>query len=222
MLFTTLLFPFIEVGPVTVTSDANTVIDAVNNLTASGGGDCPELGMTGVYQALLHCPPETIIYYFSDADVKDEHREREVMSLAKDKKVKINLILSGECGRRRKRDAQQSDQLSNFIESRRHRTRRNAQSQALYQAIAAQTGGQVLETSKAGVAQVVEVIDSGGSSNSSVALRKVELLNMKETRTQSFSGQVHFVDVDSTLQRLVFVLTAANSPSLDVKTVEGM
>ena len=222
MLFTTLLFPFIEVGPVTVTSDANTVIDAVNNLTASGGGDCPELGMTGVYQALLHCPPETIIYYFSDADVKDEHREREVMSLAKEKKVKINLILSGECGRRRKRDAQQSDQLLNFIESGRHRTRRNAQSQALYQAIAAQTGGQVLETTKDRVAQVVEVIDSGGSSNSSVTLRKVELLNMKETRTQSFSGQVHFVDVDSTLERLVFILTAANAPSIDVKTEEGM
>lgn len=222
MLFTTLLFPFIEVGPVTVTSDANTVIDAVNNLTASGGGDCPELGMTGVYQALLHCPPETIIYYFSDADVKDEHREREVMSLAKEKKVKINLILSGECGRRRKRDAQQSKQLLNFIESRRHRTRRNAQSQALYQAIAAQTGGQVLETTKARVAQVVEVIDSGGSSNSSVTLRKVELLNMKETRTQPFSGQVHFVDVDSTLERLVFILTAANAPSIDVKTEEGM
>ena len=222
LLFTTLLFPFIEVGPVTVTSDANTVIDAVNNLTASGGGDCPELGMTGVYQALLHCPPETIIYYFSDADVKDEHREREIMSLAKEKKVKINLILSGECGRRRKRDAQQSDQLLNFIESSRHRTRRNAQSQALYQAIAAQTGGQVLETTKARVAQVVEVIDSGGSSNSSVTLRKVELLNMKETRTQSFSGQVHFVDVDSTLERLVFILTATNAPSIDVKTEEGM
>ena len=208
-------------GPVTVTSDAKTVIDAVNNLTASGGGDCPELGMTGVYQALLHCPPETIIYYFSDADVKDEHREREIMSLAKEKKVKINLILSGECSRRRKRDAQQSDQLLNFIESGRHRTRRSAQSQALYQAIAAQTGGQVLETTKAGVAQVVEVIDSGGSSNSSGALRKVELLNIKETRTQSFSGQTHFVDIDSTLQSLVFILTAANSPSLDVKTAEG-
>ena len=143
------------------------------------------------------------------------------MSLAKAKKVKINFILSGKCGRRKKRDAQQSDQLLNFKESRRHRTRRNAQRQALYQAIAAQTGGQVLETSKAGVAQVVEVIDSGGSSNSSVALRKVESLNIKETRTQSFSGQTHFVDIDSTLQSLVFILTAANSPSLDVKTAEG-
>ena len=208
-------------GPVTVTSDAKTVIDAVNNLTASGGGDCPELGMTGVYQALLHCPPETIIYYFSDADVKDEYREREVMSLAKEKKVKINFILSGKCSRRKTRDAQQSDQLLNLRESRRHRTRRNVQIQALYQAIAAQTGGQVLETSKAGVAQVVEVIDSGGSSNSSGALRKVELLNIKETRTQSFSSQTHFVDIDSTLQSLVFILTAANSPSLDVKTAEG-
>ena len=98
-----LLFFFIlEVGPVTVTSDAKTVIEAVNNLTASGGGDCPELGMTGLYQALLHCLPETNIYYFSDADVKDKYRENEVISLAKKKKVKIDFILSGQCSRRKK------------------------------------------------------------------------------------------------------------------------
>ena len=86
-------------GPVTVTSDAEVVIEAVNNLTANGEGECPELGMTGLYQALLHCLPESIIYYFSDSDVTEEWRKNEVESLAKEKRVKINFILGGQYSR---------------------------------------------------------------------------------------------------------------------------
>ena len=212
-----LLFFFIlEVGPVTVTSDAKTVIEAVNNLTATGGGDCPELGMTGLYQALLHCLPETNIYYFSDADVKDENRENEVLSLAKKKKVKINLILSGQCSRRKRRDVQQSDSFKEF-----RRVRRSVQGQALYQSVASQTGGQVFHVSRAEVADLVEIIDPGSPVNSSVDLQEVGLLNIEESRAQYFSGQSYFVDIDSTLQSLVLVLTAAGSPSLDIQTVQG-
>ena len=202
-------------GPVTVTSDAKTVIEAVNNLTASGGGDCPELGMTGLYQALLHCLPETNIYYFSDADVKDEYRENEVLSLAKEKKVKINLILSGQCGRRKRRNVQQSE---SFKEVRRIRS---VQGQALYQSVASQTGGQVFHASTAEVANLVEIIDPGSPVNSSVDLQEIGLLNIEESQAQYFSGQSHFLDIDSTLQSLVLVLTAAGSPSLDIQTVEG-
>ena len=86
-----------------MTNDAHQVINAVKKLTASGGGDCPELGMTGLYQALLHCLPESVIYYISGADAKDSQHENEVRSLAKDKKIKISFILTGQCGRRRRR-----------------------------------------------------------------------------------------------------------------------
>ena len=203
-------------GPVTVTSDAQRAIDAVNNLTASGGGDCPELGMTGLYQALLRCLPETIIYYFSDADVKDEFRRNEVMSLAKEKKVKINFILTGSCGKRKKRDTQ-----SSAVPTDNHRIRRSLQFQDLYQALATQTGGQVLATSKSEVAEVVKVIDPVSPTNSSVDLKEVELLNVKVNRTQYFSGETFFVDIDATLESLVLVLTAASSPGLQVQATEG-
>ena len=199
-----------------MTSDAQTAIDAVNNLSITGGGDCPELGMTGLYQALLHCLPETIIYYFSDADVKDEFRRNEVMSLAKEKKVKINFILTGSCGRRKKRDTQWSAVPGDI-----RRKRRNLQSQDLYQALATQTGGQVLATSKSEVAEVVKVIDPGSPTNSSVDLKEVELLNVKESRTQHFSGETFFVDIDATLESLVLVLTAASSPGLQVEATGG-
>ena len=75
-------------GPVTVTNDAKTVVDAVSKLKPTGGGDCPELAMTGLYQALLYSLPESNIYLFTDADAKDEQRRKEVMSLALKKKFR--------------------------------------------------------------------------------------------------------------------------------------
>ena len=190
-----------------MTNDAHQVINPVKKLTASGGGDCPELGMTGLYQALLHCLPESVIYYISGADAKDSQRENEVRSLAKDKKVKISFILTGQCGRRRRRrrrDFSQSGiQDLAVVPKEIHRVRRNAQGQALYQALATETGGQVLETSKAQVADIVKVIDPAGSSNSSVAQQDVGLLNIKETSAQYFSGVVYIVYIDSTLKSLV-------------------
>ena len=200
----------------TVTSDGDVVIEAVNNLIARGGGDCPELGMTGLYQALLHCLPESIIYYFSDADVKDEWRRNEVSSLAKQKRVKINFILSGQCSSRRRRDL---SQIRNK-RSANHRARRTVQGQALYKDLATQTGGQVLETSKAAVADIVKVIDPVGFSNSSADLKEVGLLSVEESRAQHFSD-IFFVDIDSTLESLVLILTAASSPGLQITRVQG-
>ena len=207
-----------EVGPVTVTSDAQTAIDAVNNLSATGGGDCPELGMTGLYQALLHCLPESIIYFFSDADAKDEQRANEVNSLAKEKKVKIIFFLTGECSRRKKRHiAVQRQQVLRHS----YRVKRRSQGRALYQALATQTGGQVLVTSKSEVAEVVKVIDPGSPANSSADLKEVELLNVKESRAQYFNGKTYFVDIDSTLESLILVLSVASSPGLEIKGAKG-
>jgi len=201
-----------------VTSDAEVVIEAVTNLTANGGGDCPELGMTGLYQALLHCLPESNILYFSDADAKDESRKNEVEFLAKEKKAKINFILSGQCSRRRRRDLSQSRSKHSSVT---HRARRSVQGQALYQDLATQTGGQVLETSKAVVADIAKVIDPVAFSNSSADLQEVGLLSVEESQGQSFSGVIYFVDIDSTLESLVFILTAESSPTLQITSSQG-
>ena len=65
------------------------------------------------------------------------------------------------------------------------------------------------------------MIDPAGSSNSSVALQDVELLNIKGTAAHYFSRVVYIVDIDSTLKSLVLILTAAGSPDLQVTSVEG-
>ena len=91
----------------------------------------------------------------------------------------------------------------------------------MYKDLATQTGGQVLETSKAAVADIVKVIDPEGFSNSSADLKEVGLLSVEESRAQYFSSDIFLVDIDSTLESLVLILTAASSPGLQITSVQG-
>lgn len=145
-------------GPVTVTSNADEVLQAANSLKAHKGGDCPELGMTGLYQALLQSVHESVIYFFSDADAKDLNLAQVVLILAKQKKVKINFILSGQCSYRRKR------------------REAHLGSQNLYESLAAATGGQVLKTKKNKVSDLVDIIGSKSSGGDSADLSEVKHL----------------------------------------------
>ena len=147
----------------TVTSDANEAIQAVNSLEANKGGDCPELGMTGLYQALLQSVQDSVIHYFSDADAKDFELAQVVLILAKQKRVKINFILSGRCSFRRKR-------RSTKVETR-------LGSQDLYQSLAAATGGQVLKTKKNKVSVLVDIIGSKSSGSDNGDLTEVRKYN---------------------------------------------
>jgi len=153
---------FSGVGSVTVTSNPEEVIQAVNSLKANGGGDCPELGMTGLYQALLQSVEDSAIYFFSDADAKDLMLAQVVLILAKQKRVRINFILSGRCSYRRKR-------RSSMVEA-------DLGSQHLYQYLASATGGQLLRTKKNKVSVLVDIIGSKSSGGDSRDLTEVNKL----------------------------------------------
>lgn len=142
----------------TVTSNPDEVLQAVNSLNANQGGDCPELGMKGLYQALLQSVHESVIYFFSDADAKDLNLAQVVLILAKQKKVKINFILSGQCSFRRKR------------------REAHLGSQTLYQSLAAATGGQVLKSKKNKVSVLVDIIGSKSAGGDSADLNEVKTL----------------------------------------------
>ena len=93
-------------GPVTVTSNPEKVLEAVGNLQATAGGDCKEKGMTGLYQALLRSTRGSFIYYFSDAGVKDSYLENDVLALAKEKQISITFFITGKCQSRKRRSSQ--------------------------------------------------------------------------------------------------------------------
>ena len=157
-----LLIALIDVGPVTVTSVPDEVIEAVNSLKTNRGGDCPELGMTGLYKALLQSLHDSVIYYFSDADAKDVNLAPVVLILAKQKRVKLNFILTGQCSfNRKRRSTGDSPQLG---------------SQALYTSLAAVTGGQVLKIQKSKVRVFVDIIGSKISDRDSNDLIEVRIV----------------------------------------------
>jgi len=93
------LVPFNDpgVGPVTVTTDANVFINALNALSASGGGDCPELSQAGMLAALAATDEGGELFMFTDASSKDSALAGTVCSLATSKDIRIYPILFGSC-----------------------------------------------------------------------------------------------------------------------------
>jgi len=93
------LAPFNDpsVGPVTVTADANVFINALNGLSASGGGDCPELSQAGMLEGLAATDEGGDLFMFTDASSKDSLLAGAVSSLAAQKDIRIYPILFGSC-----------------------------------------------------------------------------------------------------------------------------
>jgi hypothetical protein len=93
------LVPFNDpgVGPVTVTTDANTFINALNALSASGGGDCPEFSQAGMLEGLAATDEDSDLFMFTDASSKDSALAGTVCSLATSKDIRIYPILFGSC-----------------------------------------------------------------------------------------------------------------------------
>jgi len=93
------LVPFSDpsVGPPTVTDDPDTFKTALSRLSASGGGDCPDLSMSGALLALSLAGEATDLFVFTDADAKDAHLAGNVSSLAQSKDTRIHTFLLGTC-----------------------------------------------------------------------------------------------------------------------------
>lgn len=84
-------------GPTIATNDAGLFKGAISGLGASGGGDCPELAMTGMYNGLSLADPGGDLFMYTDATAKDAGLAGAVISLAKSKDIKIYPVLFGSC-----------------------------------------------------------------------------------------------------------------------------
>lgn len=94
------LVPFNDpnVGPVTVTNDPDEFIFAISSLSASAGGDCPELSMTGMLQALNSMEDEGgELMMFTDASSKDASLVGAVEGIALSRSINITPMAFGSC-----------------------------------------------------------------------------------------------------------------------------
>jgi hypothetical protein len=73
-------------------TDADAFIAAIQALTADGGGDCPELAMHGLEEALALTSEGGQIFLWTDAGAKDALLATEVSRLAQEKSIQIHVF----------------------------------------------------------------------------------------------------------------------------------
>ena len=86
-----------DVGTPFVTSNAEELLQQVNAISPSGGGDCPEKSVTGILRAIDAASFGSRIHVFTDASSKDGMLKESVKSAAKAKEIYINFAVTGSC-----------------------------------------------------------------------------------------------------------------------------
>ncbi|CRK97350.1 CLUMA_CG010741, isoform A [Clunio marinus] len=81
-----------------VTTDPSELIARLNKVTVSGGGDCPELAMLGIKNALEVAYPNSLVFVFTDASAKDFELFDDVAGLIQLKQIRAYFLLTGNCG----------------------------------------------------------------------------------------------------------------------------
>ena len=76
-------------GPVTETFNLTDILDKLNRVKISGGGDCEEMGITAVVEALKIVKPNSYVYVFTDASPKDSHLVNEALELIQRKQTQV-------------------------------------------------------------------------------------------------------------------------------------
>ncbi|XP_067865293.1 von Willebrand factor A domain-containing protein 7-like isoform X2 [Heterodontus francisci] len=137
-----------DYGPVGITRNIDELQNMIFKLRANGGGDCPELAMTGLELALRNSMPRSQIFFFSDAGAKDKQKEDQVKILVETTKSKINVLLTGYCETRRKK-------RSPPVTSRQKRS----SSKNIFEQLAEFSGGYYVQTQKGALANVLGLVE---------------------------------------------------------------
>ncbi|XP_032958827.1 von Willebrand factor A domain-containing protein 7 isoform X4 [Rhinolophus ferrumequinum] len=81
-------------GPVFTTSDPDNFWQQLNEIHALGGGDEPEMCLSALELALLHTPPLSDIFVFTDASPKDAFLTNRVESLTQERRCRVTFLVT--------------------------------------------------------------------------------------------------------------------------------
>uniref|UniRef100_A0A5K3F1W2 Hemicentin-1 n=1 Tax=Mesocestoides corti TaxID=53468 RepID=A0A5K3F1W2_MESCO len=158
-----------DVGPARVTTSTKTFYQYLESVYTQGGGDCPEMTVTGIEMALEASQPNSLIYVFTDSSAKDYDRLPRVLNLIQKKQSQVVFVLTGFCN--------STDELG---------------FQA-YQEIATVSSGQVYIIGKRQVNEFMRVIEAA------VESQKVQVLQQDNwetsAKTYSFPVDTHLSQV---------------------------
>jgi hypothetical protein len=84
-------------GPTTTTTDPDEFKALLSSIQLGDGGDCPELSMGGMLNALAAVDEGGTLFLFTDASAKDRSQAEAVAALAASKNIKVFPVLLGSC-----------------------------------------------------------------------------------------------------------------------------
>ncbi|XP_069057571.1 von Willebrand factor A domain-containing protein 7-like isoform X1 [Pleurodeles waltl] len=94
-----------DFGPALITDNPEEFKTAIEQLVANGGGDTPEMCLSGLQLALLSTPPDSEIYVFTDAVAKDYELKNRVLTLCQETRSKVTFLLTDAYSRRKRRSS---------------------------------------------------------------------------------------------------------------------
>ncbi|XP_038218711.1 hemicentin-2-like [Zerene cesonia] len=126
----------------TITTSEHEFRRALDAIVVDGGGDCPEMALSGIELGIDSSNPESFLYVFTDASALDYTKYDIVSKKALMKGIEVTFLLTGNCG---------CESCPDY---------------RVYNRLAAATGGQVFHLDKSDVSEVLKyIIDSIKSKN---------------------------------------------------------
>ncbi|XP_070777457.1 von Willebrand factor A domain-containing protein 7-like [Enoplosus armatus] len=199
-----ILVPFNDpaFGPVTRTTNADTFKESINRLTANGGGDNPEMSLSGLRLALTAAPQSSEIFVFTDAPAKDFYLKSTVTALIENTMSKVTFMLTDVLSSRR------NTNLQGF--SPRTLSQSDVQ---LYRDLARASGGQAIEVTKSDLSLATRVIED----SSATAVVTVFQAVVNPGKHDNFT----FI-VDASLSNLIIYITGASSLTFRLTSSTGV
>ncbi|MBZ3873290.1 von Willebrand factor A domain-containing protein 7, partial [Sciurus carolinensis] len=140
-----ILVPFHDpgFGPVFTTSDPDSFWQQLNEIHALGGGDEPEMCLSALELALLHTPPLSDIFVFTDASPKDAFLTNRVESLSQERRCRVTFLVTEDPSR---------------VQGRARREILSPVRFEPYEAVALASGGEVIFTKDQHIRDVAAIV----------------------------------------------------------------
>ncbi|KAK3570822.1 hypothetical protein QTP86_027647 [Hemibagrus guttatus] len=153
---TFLLIPFHDptVGPALETDDPSEFQQFMENLMALGGGDEPEMCFSAVQLALIHSPPLSEIFVFTDASPKDSHLYSTVKALILEKQSKLTFLLTEDPTHRER-----------MTSKRKRRATLSPDRFSLYSSLSSLSGGMTIFTTNRDIHKASAIVEDSTTSN---------------------------------------------------------
>ncbi|XP_049897241.1 von Willebrand factor A domain-containing protein 7-like [Epinephelus moara] len=216
-----ILVPFNDpdFGPLTRTTDPEVFRNAINSLTATGGGDFPEMSLSGLQLALTGAPPSSEIFLFTDAPAKDVHLRNTVLALIGRTNTVVNFMITAVLGFRRRR--QSDDSLQQQQQQQQPKSRMVRSDAQLYRDLAQASGGLAIQVSKSELLEATSIITQTSSSSLVTLLQAARNPGKAENFTFTVDESVKNLTVYITGNSVTFTLISPSGVSQESTDTTG-